>query len=376
MKNDKIVNAYEEIRPDDYAKQRVWNKVTAEKQKKRSAIPRLAAVAAVLAIMVFANSLFPVQVGNSFTARAYTLGQQADGIIEGLELSANQVGVWSAVGQQADGIIEWLEFDFSANQAGMWSAFFDGTYLYLNIRLDVTGENIASAEFSTAEGFFVRHYADFDDIMLLLSGLGTPHLINTTFEPLGTRIASVDMQVNNYLFFLAIPHHLSDDLIYDRAFDGENPVEIQVDVVFHDGERQSEAIALDFGDRGGAMSFHPDVGTIGHRLTHIELEYATLIPESVQIIPRYDDVSGRFGVDMYVWEREGEDILASRLLFRNSGDEQRYGLTNVDGRVILHLIRLDENGDFVGMEYILPDEIARNFREYWITSPYWLDIAE
>jgi len=351
MKHDKIVSAYEEIKPDAYAKQRVWSKVTEPKRKRRT-IPMLAAVAAVLAIVVFAHSLFPAQISNSFMVRAY------------------------AMGQQADGRMDWLSFDLSANQDGMWSGFFDGTYLYLHIRLEVTGENIAGVEFGVDEGFFARIVYE-DKIVCLLTGVY--YWPGTEFEPLGNRISLADMQGDDVLFFLAIPYFFGDSMIWYRAFDGANPLELQVDVTFRDGEEQSGVVPLHFGDGGGTMDYHPDLGTIGNLgFSHINLENATLIPESMQVLPLYEDISGQFGVDMYIWERERGDILASRLLFRAPGDELRYHLSNVDGDVILSLIRVNEAGQLVGMEYILPADEARFFREYWESTPYVLpdEVAE
>jgi len=372
MKNNKIANAYDEIEPDDYAKQRVWSKVTAERPRKRRTIPILATTATVLAIALIAYSLFPAQIANSFTVRAYAIGQHEDGTIARLELDISAV-----------------------NEAGGWSGFFDGEFLYLNIFFDVSGENIASADFSIENGFFAKQYIDFgttqsnvvdryynvitaiyDNVIgATLDEFGNvmPFLFNTEIIPLGNRVALEDMQVENYLYFLAVPYRLGNDGIEIFYFDDVNTLEIQIGVVFHDGERQSEAIALDFYDRWGAINHHPDLGDIGcFSLADISLDDATLIPESVYVLPPYDDVHGMWGEQMFIWERENGDILVSRRLFREPGFEQRYRFSMVDGNAVMPVVRLDENGDFVGMEYILPDEIARNFREFWVSSIYYM----
>ena len=370
MKNNKIANAYDEIKPDDYAKQRVWSKVTAESGRKRRTFPMLAATAAVLAIALIAYSLFPAQISNSFTIRAYAVGQHEDGTIARLELDISAV-----------------------NDAGGWSGFFDGEFLYLNIFLDVSGENIASVDFSIENGFFAKQYIDFGTsqryvVDIHYNVIATvyenvigaildeydnviPYLLNTEIIPLGDRIALEDMEVENYFYFLATPYRfgISDIRVFD--YDGVNTLKIQIDIMFNDGEHQIEAIALDFYDSWGAISHHPDLGDIGcHSLANISLDDATLVPESVHFLPAYVDVHGMWGEQMFIWERENGDILVSRRLFREPGFEQRYRFSMVDDKAVMPVVRLDENGDFVGMEYILPDEIARNFSEFWVSSVY------
>ncbi|MCL2427215.1 MAG: hypothetical protein FWD05_12880 [Oscillospiraceae bacterium] len=354
MKNNKIVNAYNEIKPDDYAMQRVWSKIIAERQTKKRTIPMLAATAALLAIVLTAYSLFPVRTDNSFTVRAYALGQLDDGTFAMSELDISAI-----------------------NDAGGWSGFFDGEFLYLNILFDISGENIATANFSTEDGFFAKQYIDFgttqtdiidryDNIIATiydnvisatidefgnLAGI----IFNTEIIPLGNRIALKDMQIEKYSYFMAVPYRLSNCV---DTFSGENALEIQIDVVFNDGESQSETITLDFYHSGGGMSIHHDIGTLGcFSLLRIDLENATLITESVQILPRYEDPLDRWGVAVHVWEREGGIIYASSLIFHNSGDEQRYSLVKIGDDVIMSLIKVDDNGDLVGMEYIIPGEI-------------------
>jgi len=370
MKNNKIIDAYNEIKPDDYAMQRVWNKVTAERQDKKRILPIFAATAALLAIAFTTYLLFPTQANNSFTIRAH------------------------AIGQLEDGTLAMLELDISAlNDAGSWGAFFDGEFLYLNIFFDISGDNISIAYFSTESGFFAKQYIDFGTtqryvvdvnyniiattyVNIIGSTLDEnnnviPYLFNTEIVPLGNRIDLEDMEVESYLYFLAVPYrfgHCAD------TFSGDNAIKIQANVAFNDGEHQSETIILEFYDRGGGITHHSDLGDIGAEVVccHINLEDAILIPESMQILPPYDDVDEMWGEQMYIWERDDGNIIVSRRFFREVGVERRYGISMIDGIAIMPVIRLDENGNFVGREYILPSEMARFFAEYRVNSPYYM----
>jgi len=345
MKNNKITNAYDKIVPNDFAKQRVWNKVTAEKQKKRAFFPKLVAVATALAIIGATHSLFLSPADNSFTVQAYFMAPHTE--------------------ERMDSV----EFNFSTNELLM-AGFHDGIYLYTPIYLDVSGENIARVEFSVDSGFFVRQYRDYNNVMFYFAPFENvvfcnaaddtfdfkeiiPLMFNTEFELLGNQITSEDILVDSHSLLLAIPHHPGDFLwVLER--------EIWIDVVvtFNDGEIKSDIIELYFHNTSSTVRYHPNIGMFGDFILSLNsLDNATLIPESVQILPKYEDPLGNWDVDVYIWEREGGIIYASSLLFQNPGDEQRYSLIKVGDDVVLSLIRVNEDGVLVGMEYIISGEI-------------------
>jgi len=340
------------------------------KPKYKKAIA-LVATAAVIAIIAITYSLLPTSVSNSFTAQAYALVDGADGTPMRLEIGS----LSSSAEPQAEELTESFETDAIATQDGQWRSFFDGEHLYVQISLDVTGENIESVEFRIPDGFFfAKQYTQYRDIQIkMLDGTiieKNAQVLGLEFTPLGTRISSEDIQADIYSLFLAMPHRHGEVIYLGIPANQDEHYfpffsmapDILVDVTFNDGELRSEAITLDFGNRGGSTLYHPDLGTAGHLvLNRISLDDATLIPESVHTLSPYNDVHGRWGVEMYVWEREGGNIFAGRLLFRNPGDEVRYSLLRVDGNAVLTLVRLNDNGEFVGMEYILPYEEARWF---------------
>ena len=340
------------------------------KPKYKKAIA-LVATAAVIAIIAITYSLLPMSVSNSFTAQAYALVDGADGTPMRLEIGF----LSSSAETQAEEPTERFDTDALATQDGQWISFFDGEHLYVQIFLDVTGENIESVEFSIPDGFFfAKQYTQYRDIQIkMLDGTiieMNRQVLGLEFTPLGKRISLEDMQAENYSFFLAMPHRHGETIYLGIPTNQDEHYfpffsmapDILVDVTFNDGELRSEAITLDFGNRGGSTLYHPDLGTLGHlELNRISLDDAILIPESVRTLPLYNDIHGSWGVEMYVWEREGGNIFASRLLFRNPGDEVRYSLLRVDSNVVIAIVRLSDNGEFVGMEYILPDEIAMWF---------------
>ena len=246
--------------------------------RKRRTFPALATMAAVLTLIIGAYALLPAQISNSFTVRAYAIEQQADGTIASREFGLT-------------------------DPSAAWFGHFDSGYWYLGIDLDVEGENIASVEFHIADGYFAKHYipiqeryayldedgnkvidwtingevvyrsrwyvdedgreirtgefvgdntATIRSIAFVIDEFGNERItqFGDTFEPMGSTIALEEIQSDNLLLFAATPSP------WYRAPDR---TEIQVYVVFHDGERQSETIVIEFGvGYGFGMGFDSD----------------------------------------------------------------------------------------------------------------------
>ena len=96
----------------------------------------------------------------------------------------------------------------------------------------------------------------------------------------------------------------------------------------------------------------------------INLDDLTLIPESVQILIPYENADIHFdGAPIYLLERPDGGV---DYVYRNNIDSDngyRVGLSRV-GRsdvIVLLIVRLNDNGDLVGMEYLVPTEIAEKF---------------
>jgi len=345
MKDKKIVDAYARIKPSYYAKQRVWNKITAPKRnQQRRKLPVFATIAVMLALLVFAHSFLPAQLANSFTVRVYAMERQADGTIAGREIDL-------------------------VNQTGTWGGFHDGENLYLNISLEVEGENLESVEFRLENGFFAKQYYEPRTGQNGSDGrtlyIGDEHgnlglaVLGTEFERLGSQIALHDVQADNLLLFVAVPTEMQNT---------PESIEVQVQVVFHDGEIQTEAFTLNFGNRMGVIIGDLPVFELEPKeFNSIDLSELTLIPESVTTLVAYDDVYNVWGgAEMYVWRFEnGSTFFASKLDFEETDIDIR-GMARIggsaanDGDIVLAVIKLVD-GDLVGMEYLVPPAIASEF---------------
>jgi hypothetical protein len=260
MKNKKITDAYERVKLNESERQLIWEKVTAKRQHKRRVIPAFAAIAAALAVVILVYSLIPGQTGNSFAAAAYTIGYRADGTTERIELDMSTE-------LQEDGAAEQIKVDLSTSLSGLGSVFSDGLYLYINIVFDITGENIKSAEFSivdgAAQGFFARQLIDNDDVRISVRD-GPDSRLNilfgTEFELLGDRMVLEDMEPEKYSYAIALtsryglPTRLDPYLMYHFP---PEALGVQIDVMFEDGETQTQLMSLNFsgGSRRGFPVF-------------------------------------------------------------------------------------------------------------------------
>ena len=369
MKNNKIIEAYDEIQPDVYAKQRVLNRISEPKRKRRF-IPAMAGLAAVLAVVLLVNSIMPAEIAenfaNSFTVRAFAFEQQADGTIIRRDINL-------------------------AEQRGVWGGFQDFEKRYINVNLDVTGENIEHVEFRISNGEFAKQYHNWqpgqifsdngetrvlftanEETQVLFTAVDEygNHRIavyGTEFEKLGNRISLNEIQAENILLFIVIEggwHPIPDY------------IEIEVYVTFADGETQTETLVIDLTGMGILLVNTDHDDTSWPQLDVINLACLTLIPESVQVLQPYDDIYERWGDwQMYVWDHgdwetfhqrdfieENDGIGIMGFTRRASGEEWRTGAISIidvdeDFEFIVDVIKIID-GEMVGMKYIMSAEIA------------------
>ena len=217
--------------------------------RKRPAFPALASMAAVLALILAVYAFLPTQIHNAFTVRAYAMEQRADGTV-----ASREIGL--------------------ADPFAPFFAHHDGVYVYLGINLDVEGENIAGVEFYMTNGFFAKQYnlayleigedeegnifkswrlppsdTETQRMMIQRDAYGEDRVLmfGGTFESMGSRITLEEIQADNLLLFAAVP---------SAWYRMPDRTEIQVYVVFHDGERQTESLVINFGvGNGFGMGF-------------------------------------------------------------------------------------------------------------------------
>ncbi|MCL1794399.1 MAG: hypothetical protein FWG34_11085 [Oscillospiraceae bacterium] len=133
MKNDKLVDAFNTIQPDDEVKNRVFHKVMAKQHKKRplfKAAASLAAAAAVICLIVFGSMLMPPHNENIFSLKAY------------------------ATEQQPDGSIALREVDLLSGQTHYLSTYSDGNDSCVSVDLKCDGENLERVDFYIDDDFF------------------------------------------------------------------------------------------------------------------------------------------------------------------------------------------------------------------------------
>jgi len=294
MKNDKIVEAYNTIRPDADAKDRVRAKIMRQAAKKNSGrqfYKRAVTIAAAAAVILFAlfgtnllnqpNDFFLPE--NPFVMRVY------------------------AMERQPDGTYVWREIDIT--QLDGWGMHYDGEALYIGLGLwfEFEGESIRTVEFLLEDGFFatqyignrgavpntpswhVAIYPDFTTSRLVMYG--------NEFEKVGSTITFGDTMPDDILLFWGS---------YDRSYidwwlgDENTVVEIDIKVTFEDGEVYRQPLILDFYENQGFGIGWIDAGLLPNinidegarldtftieQLEHIEaapLEYFTLLPDALR----------------------------------------------------------------------------------------------
>ena len=244
MKNDKILNAFNNIQPSDEVKKRVLNKAL-QKQHKTRPVFRTAvsfgALAAVICLMVLGSMLLAPQGDSSFSIKAY------------------------AMEQLTDGSIEWREVDL-LDQTHNWSSHYNGSEFYLNIRLNCEGENIKSADFYTDDGFFAIQYLKIENGKTILEkGVPAGGTTNSDgvdiitnygldYERIGNKYTLDNGKMrDDLLLFLGKEVQVTDwDNLHEQL---PSQMTIRAVVTFNDGKTQEQTLILNHTSRQGLTRF-------------------------------------------------------------------------------------------------------------------------
>ena len=346
MKGKDLINKIVRVdMPDTEQVRENCHRQTAKQKRQEKRLFRrtafAAATAAVLVMcLVFGSVLFNPQDGgvmNAFTIRAYAMELQADGTIIKHEIDL-------------------------LDQTGTWGGFYDGEYMYINISLEVEGENIESVKFSLENGFFAKQNYNPHEVQSVTTrrlyvgdadGNLVPTVFGAEFERLGNQIALTDMQADNVLLFVAASAN---------QYTMPENIEIQVHVLFYDGEQQTRTFTLNFENRLGVIAGDfPAFELEPLDFNSIDLNDLTLIPESISVLTPYADTHNVWGgEDMYVWVHENG---SSTFVRRSDFEEARInirGMARIGNDVILAVVKL-QDGELVGMEYVVPPQIASDF---------------
>ena len=176
MKDNKMINAFDSIQPDEGAKNRALGKIRQryDQQHKKARFYRpaiaLAATAAVFTLFVLGGGLpifdhngsLPAPGANAFSLTAYAAEPQPDGTIRtGRQIEISQSSF--SDGSDGNGIID--------NITGITAIFSeeDGfeVSMFTSIALKVEGENIQTVTLSVDEGYFSVTRTDNDPMMTI-----------------------------------------------------------------------------------------------------------------------------------------------------------------------------------------------------------------
>ena len=230
MKSEKIINAFNEIKPDKAAKERILEKMQQEKSGKKPILRTTAvitAVAAMLCFMLFGTKIITPQRNNLFSINAYAVEQQADGSLDLQKVDLVEPG-------------------------GDWGGIYYNDKFFINIGVKCDGENIKSVQFSTENGFFVKQdiskssSSEEDSVVFVyVSGSDRPVLHGLEFEELGSTFSlSKSVTADDTLIFWGM-----------ESAEADIPSKITFDAVatFHDGTTQKEAVTIDIKNRAGIV---------------------------------------------------------------------------------------------------------------------------
>jgi len=343
MKNDKIVNAYDEFQMSEVSNRRILEKIKQKQQRsKKRPIFRttlsLAATAAVMALVILSNTILQPNNNNFFALQAYAMEVGEDGTIE-LRM------------------LEYANFNYSSH--GVFHGHYDGENFYLNIAIGFIGENIKQVEFTTDVGFFAKQFIDresiTDDIHPMTSG-GRILRFGDDFEIIGNSfIVDEDFMIDDWILFLG----------QEGEFDIDNRHRtVRAIATFNDGTTQEEVININLEDRFGWISLSDEATLESQRqfevfrnfYENVPLEDLELIPESVKTFTDYYEFQideSRFALT-FRWFDGMEEF------FDENGFLQRENTPWVmddDGSGAILTVQRNDNGTFTGRVYLVPQEL-------------------
>jgi len=360
MRNDRLADAYDRLSPDEDAKDRIWGKIERKRRQKRP-LPRpvFAAAAAVICLVVLGALLLGPQGNNRFVIKAYAMEAQPDGSVELREVDLMDSEAYGAA--------------YIDNETG---------YMYVNIGLKATGDNIKSVEFSTATGFFAKQYIG-DLSAVQTSGVpasyvnGKLSMFGTDFDVAGSTITLDRETADNYLLFWGKKT--------GEPGDGSGKLTFHAVATFTNGKTAETDITIDQRAGAGMAIINPSqeekeqiqaaAAKYDQVLRSIPLDQCQVIPDSVKIL-RYGDTyeyNSNWGgslsgtacfpitkeamdnaMEYGLFDENGVFIISSNLNIQNGEPDGGDGY-------IAALVRNDD-GTFTGTVYRAPGQLIL---EYW-----------
>ncbi|NLT63777.1 MAG: hypothetical protein GXY01_04835 [Clostridiales bacterium] len=350
MKNDKIINAFNIIQPDDEVKNRVFDKVMEKEQKERpvlKVVVSFATVAAVIWLIVFGSTFFTPQGDNIFAVKAY------------------------AMEVQEDGSVQLREVDIADTRPEYWGGHIDGetNTMYVGLGLRCEGENIGSVEFSTDSGFFAEQYignlADISTIGVPTLYVGPDNqmvMFGEDFDDVGSTITLDAETVDDYLLFWGT--HYVGGLEYP-SFPEE--ITIHVKVAFINGKTAEKDVTIDL-SKTGVYAYAPseeqkaknqkDYEAYKQLLQSIPLDKCEVVSDSVQALTYGDTYEYHMGDPLSTSYSPIMEEMMDTALFDENGIF-RIGSNLPDDGSDGYITVIERNGDgaFTGMVYKVPGQL-------------------
>jgi len=369
MKNDKILNAYNSIQPGNEVKNRLFDRIMQNEEKKSSVFKvavSFTAIAAVICLMVYGGVFSPKQGENLFFLKAYAMEQQTDGSIELREVDL-------------------------LGDAHYWSTYNDGSLFYVSANLKCEGENIKSVDFFADEGFFAKQHLTIENGKIVIAeGVSAGYrkapgdteytlvMYGDDFEIIGNSFTLDNAAItDDFLLFLGM--EVSDWR--------EQPSQMTIRAVatFNDGQTQEVVLRLDLLLENGIGVAKIPQEEIERRRADFEV-YEVVVQSLAQSIPLglcevvSDSVQTLTYGDTFEYNFDDhsiENVIAGTVFFpiteESIDSAMNQGLFDENGIFVIgsrlseslfdgsdgYIAVIENNGDgtFTGMVYIVPRQL-------------------
>lgn len=252
------------------------------------------------------------------------------------------------------GTVELKEMDL-LEPYDIWGGHFDGENFYVNVGLRYDGNNIASVDFVTEEGFFAKQYIGSLSIeenvpQLYVGPENRLAVYGTEFERAGSAITlNEETMTDDLLLFWGTQAAGIEDV--------PKHIDIQAVATFRDGRTQELTIPLDLSGMGAAV-FTVSEEELQHAEDHrayymnLPLEKCELLEETVKVVTDVYEVNAGTCTDLIPidsWMEFDEDGI-----WRGG---MRGDLTDSGYEVYIPVIKRDADGVYTGMIYRVPQAL-------------------
>lgn len=364
MQNDKIINAFNNIQPDNEIKNRVFDKALQKQRKKRPALKvavSFAAAAAVICLVILGSGVLAPKEDLIFTVKAYAM--------EVLE----------------DSTVQLSEVDIIDSKPEYWGGYVDGETrtMYVGLGLRCEGEDVESVEFSTDSGFFAKQYiGNLSEIStegmqrLHVGPEGRMVMFGTDFEDDGSTIILDKETVDDYLLFWGSSYTDDPEAFLHPSFPKE--ITLHAKATFTNGKTAEKDVAIDLSGTGMA-SYRPSEEELAQNkkdheayrelLQSIPFDKCEVVPDSVQTLTYGDTYEYHLGDPRFstsykpITEEAMEAALAEGLF--NENGIFRIGSTLPDDGSDGYIAVLERSGDdtFTGTVYKVPGQLIWEYKK-------------